>query len=240
MLDTALTLEAINYSTNRTLTLTLTCAGPHATHNACTAIDTHTCTQNHRCCRTLRQSWTLANFACRALTHRLTPSLSSSLTIPNTHLHTRTHTPTPTQMLDTALELDTGKYSINQSPVILYVLRLCVRVEAFMLYLQDDALCAATRGLAGAAARRPAVLQTLAAAQKRMRLKLNKVGKCVVACLFLCLCSTLLGTLCGALSAASTCDAGAADARRRNAAHAHHKVRTMCRRSKLRLPTPDT
>ena len=49
-------------------------------------------------------------------------------------------------MLETALELDTGRYS-SQSPLILYVIRLVVRVEGFLLFLRDDRRCGRTRGL---------------------------------------------------------------------------------------------
>jgi hypothetical protein len=77
-------------------------------------------------------------------------------------------------MLDTALELDTGKYSLSQSPIILYVIRLCVRVEAFILYLKDDALCDATRGLQKQH-RKANIMEQISQAQKRMRMKLNKV-----------------------------------------------------------------
>lgn len=51
------------------------------------------------------------------------------------------------RMLDTALELDTGRYSPAQSPLILYVVRLVVRVEGFLLFLRDDHRCRKTRGL---------------------------------------------------------------------------------------------
>lgn len=51
------------------------------------------------------------------------------------------------RMLETALELDTGRYSPTQSPLILYVIRLVVRVEGFLLFLRDDRRCARTRGL---------------------------------------------------------------------------------------------
>lgn len=51
------------------------------------------------------------------------------------------------RMLDTALELDTGRYSRIRSPVILYVIRLLVRVEGFLLFLRDDERCGRTRGL---------------------------------------------------------------------------------------------
>lgn len=50
-------------------------------------------------------------------------------------------------MLDTALELDTGRYSPAQSPLILYVFRLVVRVEGFLLFLKDERRCRRTRGL---------------------------------------------------------------------------------------------
>ena len=51
------------------------------------------------------------------------------------------------RMLDTALELDTGRYSPGQSPLILYVFRLVVRVEGFLLFLRDERRCRRTRGL---------------------------------------------------------------------------------------------
>ena len=51
------------------------------------------------------------------------------------------------RMLETALELDTGRYSPRQSPLILYVIRLVVRVEGFLLFLRDDARCRRTRGI---------------------------------------------------------------------------------------------
>lgn len=51
------------------------------------------------------------------------------------------------RMLDTALELDTGRYSPAQSPLILYVFRLVVRVEGFLLFLKDERRCQRTRGL---------------------------------------------------------------------------------------------
>ena len=50
-------------------------------------------------------------------------------------------------MLETALELDTGRYSPSHSPLILYVIRLLVRVEGFLLFLRDDRRCGRTRGL---------------------------------------------------------------------------------------------
>lgn len=50
-------------------------------------------------------------------------------------------------MLNTALELDTGRYSPAQSPLILYIFRLIVRVEGFLLFLRDDRNCERTRGL---------------------------------------------------------------------------------------------
>lgn len=51
------------------------------------------------------------------------------------------------RMLETALELDTGRYSPGQSPLILYIIRLVVRVEGYLLFLRDDQLCWRTRGL---------------------------------------------------------------------------------------------
>ena len=39
------------------------------------------------------------------------------------------------EMIDFALELDTGKYTSSSAPVILYVIRLAVRVEEYMLFL---------------------------------------------------------------------------------------------------------
>lgn len=51
------------------------------------------------------------------------------------------------RMLDTALELDTGRYSPAQSPLILYIFRLVVRVEGFLLFLRDERRCRRTRGL---------------------------------------------------------------------------------------------
>ncbi|CAM9735833.1 unnamed protein product, partial [Hapterophycus canaliculatus] len=73
------------------------------------------------------------------------------------------------RMLDTALELDTGRYSPAQSPSILYVLRLVVRVEGFMLFLRDERRCRRTRGLR----REDSVMDELAKAQGRWRGKLN-------------------------------------------------------------------
>lgn len=75
-------------------------------------------------------------------------------------------------MLDTALELDTGRYSPAQSPLILYVIRLVVRVEGFLLFLRDDRLCGRTRGLRREE-RDPGVMDELARAQGRWRRKLN-------------------------------------------------------------------
>ncbi|CAM9225977.1 unnamed protein product, partial [Phaeothamnion confervicola] len=76
------------------------------------------------------------------------------------------------KMLDTAIELDTGKYSESMSPIILYVVRLCVRVEAYILFLHNDARCDRTRGLE--ASERPAdALAVLAQAQGRIRRRLN-------------------------------------------------------------------
>ncbi|CAM9378337.1 unnamed protein product [Chrysoparadoxa australica] len=78
-------------------------------------------------------------------------------------------------MLTTALELDTGKFSSTHAPVILYVLRLVVRVEGFILYLHQADRCAQTRGLQ-ASDRDPEKLQLIGHAQLRMRGVLNTVA----------------------------------------------------------------
>ena len=62
-------------------------------------------------------------------------------------LRTQTLLSSLDRMLDTALELDTGRYSPAQSPLILYVFRLVVRVEGFLLFLKDERRCQRTRGL---------------------------------------------------------------------------------------------
>ncbi len=78
-------------------------------------------------------------------------------------------------MLDTALEMDTGRYTVSQagsSSVILFVVRLCVRIEEFILYLHRHDVCAKVRGLEN---RPSGVLSYLADAQNTMRTRLNKV-----------------------------------------------------------------
>ena len=40
-----------------------------------------------------------------------------------------------TDLLEFAIELDTGRYSHSTAPVILYVIRLVVRIESFMLFV---------------------------------------------------------------------------------------------------------
>ncbi len=77
-------------------------------------------------------------------------------------------------MLDTALQMDTGRYTASQagsSSVILFVVRLCVRVEEFILYLHRHDVCAKVRGLEN---RPSGVLSYLADAQNTMRSRLNK------------------------------------------------------------------
>ncbi|CAM9947763.1 unnamed protein product, partial [Discosporangium mesarthrocarpum] len=76
------------------------------------------------------------------------------------------------KILDIALELDAGRYTPGQSPIILYAVRLIVRVEGFLLFIADDSRCSRTRGL-GKADRDPAVLEQLGQAQGRWRKKLN-------------------------------------------------------------------
>ncbi|CAN0273248.1 unnamed protein product, partial [Ectocarpus sp. 12 AP-2014] len=76
------------------------------------------------------------------------------------------------RMLETALELDTGRYTSTQSPLILYIFRLVVRVEGFLLFLRDEGRCRRTRGLRRED-RDPRVLDELARAQGRWRRKLN-------------------------------------------------------------------
>ncbi len=78
------------------------------------------------------------------------------------------------KMLDTALEMDTGRYTLAQagcSSVILFVVRLCVRVEEFILYLHRPDTCAKVRGLEN---RPPGLLSYLGDAQMTMRKHLNK------------------------------------------------------------------
>jgi hypothetical protein len=38
-------------------------------------------------------------------------------------------------MLELVLEHDTGRYSDSSSPIILYVIRLVVQIESFILFL---------------------------------------------------------------------------------------------------------
>ncbi len=80
------------------------------------------------------------------------------------------------KMLDTALEMDTGRYTTSQtgsSSVILFVVRLCVRVEEFILYLHRHDTCVKVRGLEN---RPQGILSYLADAQKTMRERLNKTA----------------------------------------------------------------
>lgn len=75
------------------------------------------------------------------------------------------------KMLDLMLEHDTGRYSAASSPTILYVVRLVVQVESFVLFLLDQERCRELRGLACA----PAHLAVLSDSQVRLRTKLNTV-----------------------------------------------------------------
>ncbi|CAM9175989.1 unnamed protein product, partial [Choristocarpus tenellus] len=77
------------------------------------------------------------------------------------------------KMLDTALELDTGRYTKGQSPLILFILRLVVRVEGFLLFLADETKGIRTRGL-GKKDRDVAILEELGQAQGGWRTRLNK------------------------------------------------------------------
>jgi len=75
------------------------------------------------------------------------------------------------KMLDLMLEHDTGRYSESSSPTILYVVRLVVQVESFILFLQDQERARELRGLACS----PAHLAFLGDSQVRLRTKLNTV-----------------------------------------------------------------
>lgn len=74
-------------------------------------------------------------------------------------------------MLDLMLEHDTGRFSEASSPTILYVVRLVVQVESFILFLQDQERARELRGLACS----PAHLAFLGDSQVRLRTKLNTV-----------------------------------------------------------------
>lgn len=75
------------------------------------------------------------------------------------------------RMLDLMLEHDTGRFSEASSPTILYVVRLVVQVESFVLFLQDQERARELRGLACS----PAHLAFLSDSQVRLRTKLNTV-----------------------------------------------------------------
>lgn len=75
------------------------------------------------------------------------------------------------KMLELMLEHDTGRYSESSSPTILYVVRLVIVIESFILYLQEQDRAREIRGLACT----PEVISFLGDSQRRLRTKLNTV-----------------------------------------------------------------
>jgi hypothetical protein len=75
------------------------------------------------------------------------------------------------KMLELMLEHDTGRYSSSSSPTILYVLRILIQVESFVLFLQDQERAREVRGLACSQTH----LAFLSESQVRLRTKMNRV-----------------------------------------------------------------
>lgn len=75
------------------------------------------------------------------------------------------------KMLELMLEHDTGRYSESSSPTILYVVRLVIMVESFILYLQEQDRAREIRGLACT----PEVISFLSESQRRLRTRINTV-----------------------------------------------------------------
>lgn len=75
------------------------------------------------------------------------------------------------KMLELILDHDTGRYSETSSPVILYIIRLAVQLESFIIFLLDQEKAREIRGLACS----EASLQELAEGRQRLYNKLQNV-----------------------------------------------------------------